>query len=84
MEVVLAGIARDGCHVYLDDVLVFGKMLEEHNHNLRRVFDRIDGAGLKLKAKKCCFAQMSVMYLGQVVSQAGVQTDPKKVYVVSR
>ena len=43
MEVVLAGIARDGCHVYLDHVLVFGKTLEEHNHNL---FDRINGAGL--------------------------------------
>ena len=84
MEVVLAGIARDGCHVYLDDVLVFRKTPEEHNHNLRRVFDRINGAGLKLKAKKCCFAQMSVLYLGHVVSQAGVQTDPKKVDAVSR
>ena len=84
MEVVLAGIARDGCHVYLDDILVFGKTLEEHNHNLRRVFDRINGAGLKLKAKKCCFAQMSVLYLGHVVSQAGVQTDPKEVDAVSR
>ena len=33
MEVVLAGVAQKGCLVYLDDVLVIGKSLEEHNAN---------------------------------------------------
>ena len=79
MEVVLAGLARDGYHVYLDDVLVFGRMLEEHNHNLGQVLERIKRAGLKLKPKKCRIAQTSVEYLGHVVSAQGVQTDPKKV-----
>ena len=37
MELVLAGLARDECHVYLDDVLVFGKTLTEHNCNLSKV-----------------------------------------------
>ena len=31
MEVVLSGLARGSCHVYLDDVLVLGQTLEEHN-----------------------------------------------------
>ena len=79
MEAVLTGIARDGCHVYLDDVLVFGKTLQEHNCHLKDVLDRIKIAGLKLKAKKCCFAQTSVEYLGHIVSKEGVQTDPKKI-----
>ena len=39
MEVVLAGLARDVCLVYLDDVLVMGKTVEEHNENLVKVFD---------------------------------------------
>lgn len=34
MEVVLAGLARRVCVVYLDDILIFGKDLEEHNTNL--------------------------------------------------
>lgn len=33
MEVVLAGLARNVCLVYLDDVLVVGKAMEEHNCN---------------------------------------------------
>ena len=78
MEVVLSGLARGNCHVYLDDVLVFGRTLEEHNANLARVFGRIRGAGLRLKPKKCEFAQESVLYLGYVVSADGIQTDPEK------
>ena len=56
MEVVLSGLARDSCHVYLDDVLVFGRTLEEHNSNLSKVLTRIREAGLRLKPKKCNFA----------------------------
>ena len=78
MENVLAGLARDGCLVYLDDILVIGKTLEEHNENLRKVLDRLREAGLRLKPPKCHFAQLEVEYLGHVVSAGGVRTDPKK------
>ena len=82
MEVVLSGLARSGCHVYLDDVLVFGRTLQEHNENLTKVLARIRQAGLRLKPKKCSFAQQSVEYLGHVVSAEGIQTDPKKLMAV--
>ena len=84
MEAVLLGLARGCCHVYLDDVLVFGRMLGEHNSNLTRAFDRLREAGLKLKPKKCCdFAQPSVEYLGHVVSAVGIRTDPQKLQAVN-
>ena len=31
----------------MDNVLVFGKTLDEHNQNLKRVLDRVKQAGLK-------------------------------------
>ena len=75
MEVVLNGLAREGCMVYLDDVLVIGRTLQEHNDNLIKVFQRLRSAGLTLKPK---FAQLEVCYLGHVVSAEGVRTDPAK------
>ena len=56
METMLSGLARGSCHVYLDDVLVLGHTVEEHNTNLTKVFSRIRGAGLRLKPNKCDFA----------------------------
>ena len=82
MEVVLSGLARGCCYVYLDDVLVFGRSIKEHNNKLEKMFNRIREAGLRLKPKKCTFAQQMVEYLGNVVSVEGIQTDPKKLQAV--
>ena len=82
LEVVLNGLARHGCMVYLDDVLVVGRTFEEHNDNLAKVFQRLRSAGLTLKPKKCKFAQLEVCYLGHVVSAGGVRTDPAKLQAI--
>ena len=82
MEVVLHGLAREVCFVYLDDIVVVGATWEEHLANLTRVLDRIRREGLKLKLKKCEFAQAEVLYLGHVVSSEGVRTDPAKLAAV--
>ena len=79
MEVVLNGLARDGCMVYLDDVLVVSRTYKENNDNLAKVFQWLRSAGLTLKPKKCKFAQLEVGYLGHLVSAEGVRTDPAKV-----
>ena len=55
MEVVLSDLARDVCLVYLDDILVMGKTFEEHMDHLKKVFERIRNAGLRLKPKKHVF-----------------------------
>ena len=62
MEVVLAGLARTICIVYLE---VFERSLEEHNANLKTVLQRIREAGLHLKPGKCHFACEEVQYLGR-------------------
>ena len=68
--------------VYLDDVLVFGRTVEEHNTNLTQVLERLRHVGLRLKPKKCRFGLTEVEYLGHVVSARGIQTDPRKVEAV--
>ena len=81
---MLSGLARDVCVVYLDDILVFGCTITEHNANLKQVFQRLQSAGLRLKMKKCHFAWEKVEYLGHIVSVEGMGTDPRKLAAVER
>ena len=82
METVLAGLARDACMVYLDDILVLGATLEEHLQNLSEVFDRLRKAGLRLKPTKCHLAQKEIAYLGFIVTDKGVAADLQKIKAV--
>lgn len=82
MEVVLAGLVGRRCLVYLDDIIIFGRTVEEHNQNLMEVLKRLREAGLRLKTTKCKFLQLEVKYLGHVVSGNGVCTDPAKLEAV--
>ena len=68
--------------VYLDDIIVFGKTLEEHEHRLLKVLDRLQEVGLKVSIDKCQFCRPKVKYVGHIVSETGIATDPEKVEVV--
>ena len=78
MNLVLRGLHWTSVLVYLDDIIIFAPSFSQHQERLRTVFDRLRGAGLKLKPSKCYFAQPSVKFLGHVVSAEGVHTDPEK------
>ena len=82
MEIVLAGLTRKFCVVYIDDILVFSRTFEEHLIHLRQVMERFDRAGLRLKPKKCNFVRERVEYLGHVISKHGIEVDPAKIEAV--
>ena len=71
--------------MYLDDIIIFSKTVEQHLALLRDVFSRLRQAGLKVKPAKCHLLQTSVHYLGHihVVSVKGIETDPGNVKCVS-
>ena len=60
------------CLIYLDDVIVFSEMPEEHLQRMRVVFDRLREHGLKLKPSKCEVFKPEINYLAHHVSQKGV------------
>lgn len=82
MEKCMADINLREVLVFIDDIIVFSKDLDEHEERLFRVLNRLKEYGLKLAPEKCIFAQSSVRYLGHIVSDKGVQTDPDKVAAV--
>ncbi|KAL1277366.1 hypothetical protein QQF64_024039 [Cirrhinus molitorella] len=68
---------------YLDDLLVFGKNEEESLQRLEMVFQRLKEHNLKLSPSKCRFLRRSVKFLGHIVSQEGVASDPMKVEAIT-
>ena len=68
--------------LYLDDVIVFSSSVDEHLVRLEAVLSRLQQEQLKVKLEKCCFFQTEVNYLGHVISNEGVATDPKKISAV--
>ena len=65
--------------VYLDDILIFTKTLEEHWEVVHRVLDFLWLHNLSLKLEKCEFEKTSIEYLGVVISQDSVMMDLAKV-----
>jgi hypothetical protein len=83
MEKVFTGLHWKILLLYLDDIIVHGKTFGDELIRLRTVLQKLREAGLKLKAKKCHFFQKEVGFLGHVVSEQGIQTDPEKIKSVA-
>ena len=79
MEYCMGEMNIKECLIFLDDILIFSETFDEHISRLEAVFSRLKQHGLKLKSSKCEFFKTSVGYLGHVMSQNGVETDPDKI-----
>lgn len=84
MNTVFSPLLRKGVLVFIDDILVYSSTLDEHVTLLRQVLQLLTQHNLKVKRSKCTFAQSSLVYLGHVISCAGVSTDPKNIQAVQR
>jgi hypothetical protein len=65
--------------VFIDDILIFSKMEEEHEKHLRLVLEKLRSNKLYAKFSKCKFWLTEVAFLGHVISDGGVSVDPRKV-----
>jgi hypothetical protein len=82
MDDTLAPGLRKFVIVFFDDILIYSKTYEDHLAHIRLVFEWLAKDQWFVKLSKCKFAQRSVCYLGHIISQEGIATDPSKVYAV--
>ena len=79
MERCMGDLNLKECLIYLDDIIIFSKTFDEHIKRLEDCFERLKQHSLKLKGSKCEFLQKEVQYLGHIVSESGIKTDPNKI-----
>ena len=80
MTKVVGGIK--GATVYLDDILVYTKDREQHYIVLNQVLDNIRKAGLRVNPEKCQLLKREIKFLGHIVNEDGVKTDPSKIEAI--
>ena len=78
MTIVFSGMLYSTCLANLDDIIIFGATFEEHLNRLEHPIKRLKTANLKLKRSKCAFGKKSVSFLGHIINEKGISTNPEK------
>uniref|UniRef100_A0ACD5VRH9 Uncharacterized protein n=1 Tax=Avena sativa TaxID=4498 RepID=A0ACD5VRH9_AVESA len=84
MNAVFAPFLRKFVIVFLDDILVYSVSWEERLYHLRLVLEQLRKSQFYAKLSKCSFGQNSIQYLGHIISDKGVATDPDKTAVMEQ
>ena len=77
MELIFRGLQWQTLLIYLDDIIILGRDINENLDRLDEALGRLEAAGLKLKPKKCQILQEEVLFLGHQVSASGIRPNPK-------
>ncbi|CAB0040669.1 unnamed protein product [Trichogramma brassicae] len=83
MDNVLRGLQDVEMLVYLDDVIIYAKDLHEHQRKTKLFLDRLRMANLVLQTDKVHLLHKEAGFLGHIVSEKGVEPDPRKVEAIS-
>ena len=79
MSVVLAPILGKDAPSFLDDIIGMSEDEKGHLLVLKKIFELLRKARLKLKPSKCFFFQEEVKFLGHQVDKDGIHPDPEKI-----
>ena len=72
----------EGVEVIMDDVLIWGRTLHEHNARLRAALTRVKQNNLTLNRDKCKVGVKQVLYVGHVLTDRGLKSDDRKVQAI--
>lgn len=67
-----------GVFAYLDDVLVCGTTLEDHNKNLEKFKAAAEKFKITLNDEKCFYSQTSINFLGYHIENGQIRPDPSR------
>ena len=70
--------------VFIDDILVYSKIVEDHEKHLRIILQPLREHQLYAKFSKYEFWLKEVTFLGHIISKDGIKVDPTKVEAVSK
>ncbi len=80
---VLREYLDQSCIAYLDDIIVYSNLLQEHREHVWRVLAKLQEAGLNLKLSKCEFKMQLISFIGFIVTPEDVEMEPDRVRTIA-
>jgi hypothetical protein len=82
MTIVLDDLIHQSVECYIDDIVVKTRERQDHQDDLRIVFNRLQKHQLKMNPLKCAFVVKSGVFLGFIVHHRGIEIEPKKIKAI--
>ena len=72
---LMTGVLKDFSFpiTYLDNIIIFSRMAEEHLSHMKQVFEKMRGAHLSMKLSKYHFFTKEIQYLRHILSIKGIR-----------
>ena len=68
--------------IFLDDILIFSKSFKQHLEHIQQVLTILRHHKLFAKLSKCDFGRTRIHFLGHIISDKGVATEPDKIKAI--
>lgn len=81
VDQVLRGL--NCAYAYIDDILVASSNMDEHQHHLKAIFQRLSDYGLIINSSKCVFCVTNLSFLGHNVDVHGISPLDSKVQAIA-
>lgn len=82
MDNILREYLYKFCFVYMDDIVIFSRSLQEHLHHIKLIFKKIEYYNLKVQLDKSEFLRKEVAFLGHIITPEGIKPNPSKIKAV--
>ena len=73
----------DGVDTSMDDIIIWGSNVEEHDQRLHQVLQVARQNNLKLRMEKCEIRVQELTFLGDTISVDGIKPDQRKVQAIN-
>ena len=84
MDKVLKDYIGEFVEVYVDDIMIYSKNLEDHIMHIEKVLQKLKEYNLVIKLKKCRFCQKKIEFLGHEIGEEGLKPNFKKIETIEK
>jgi len=82
MNDVLFKYLHQFCQIYLDDIIIYSKILKKHKQHVRLILNRLREADLQIDINKCKFHMQKIIFLELLMSIKELKMNSWKIQAV--